>query len=774
MAMRVMGSKSTKLGTPSAPPTSTHARPRRLDHCPSCGTPFEDRPFCGRDGMLAEPFDVGERYRIEETLGAGGMALVFGARHQVLGKPVAVKLLRTELAADSDQCHRFLREGRLASQLTHENIVSVIDFGNDRTLGLPYLVMDRLRGPTLAEVMRENGKITVERAVPILVQLARALVAAHEQGVIHRDLTPKNVVLEESSGRRDVVKLCDFGVSRTIEGDDRVTTTGQMIGTPAYMAPEQIRGEVDQDSRVDIYALGAVAHEMLTGELPHQASTAVAMIAAKLRDEVEPIAKRFPTLGLPHSLESAILRCLEIDPDERPSAAELSTVLTQISLSSVKVVEPADLVGRMVGSYRVNALLGTGGMGSVYRAEHPEIGTQVAIKVLLPEVAASSEVVERFTREARASGAIGSPHIPRYYDFGRLSDGRAYAIMEYLEGESLAERLERCGPMTVKETASLLVQVAGALGEAHALGIIHRDIKPDNLFLAYDKRGNESIKVLDFGIAKVVTQAQGGVKLTQQGSFIGTPVYCAPEQIFGQAVGPQTDVYALGATAYEMLTGRPPYDGDLSDIFAAKAHARPPSVRAIDARMPWAIDTTLARALACQASERFATMHELAASLATWTEEPVVEAVVAPKRRSFAIAAIALALVGVIAIAGALLVFLSSSDPATPEMSAPAVQPAPPPFVSPPTPPPPADVVPTPIPTGIDPETIVPTQPAPAPVQQVAPAMVPAPEPTVQTPQPVQRPREARRISRPPTPRPVARPLAPSGARPIIADPFAE
>ncbi len=743
MATRFMGSDD--FGNASVART-THARPRRT-HCPACNAPFEARVFCGRDGALADSFRVGERYRVEETLGAGGMALVFGGRHEVLGKAVAVKLLRSELAADADQCQRFLREGRLASQLTHENIVSVIDFGHDHALGMPYLVMDRLRGPTLADVMRRDGRMGSERALPILVQLARALVAAHEQGVIHRDLTPKNVVLEESSGRRDVLKLCDFGVSRAIGGDDRLTTTGQMIGTPAYMAPEQLRGDPDQNERVDIYALGALAYEMLTGELPHHAPTAAAMIAAKLRDAVEPISARFPTLELPSGLESTILRCLAMDANERPSALDVSTVLTRISLASVTAVAPIDLVGCTVGSYRVLSLLGTGGMGSVYRAEHPEIGTQVAIKVLLPEVAASADIVERFMREARASGAIGSPHIPRYYDFGRLSDGRAYAVMEYLEGESVSERLARRGPMPVKTVAAFLVQAAGALGEAHALGIIHRDIKPENLFLAYDKRGGESIKVLDFGIAKVATQATN-VKLTQQGSFVGTPVYCAPEQIFGHPVGPQTDVYALAATAYEMLTGRPPFDGDLSDIFSAKVNGSPPYARGIDASLPVAVDVTLARALAPQASGRFASMQALAASIAFWNEERAA-APPARTRHKLALAASAVAFAGMLIVAGAAA--LSFSDSSEPVRIAPVHVVSAPPM----RPQPPRAPEPAPIPAGLEPETVLATQ-------------------TVEPP-PVHAVRSRRRIVRP-TIRPLS--LAPPRESPMrgpmIADPFAQ
>lgn len=612
-----MNSKSTQIGTALLSSASTHTRSKVAAHCPECGAGFEGRPFCKRDGTLASSFELGGRYRIEETLGTGGMAFVFGAKHLVLGRPVAVKVLRNGLP-DPEDAQRFLREARLSSQLVHENIVGVTDFGHDAELDLHYLVMDRLRGPTLAKLMESTGAMAVERAVPILVQLLRALSAAHEQGVIHRDLTPRNIVLEELSGRRDVVKLCDFGVSRTIEGNDRLTMTGQILGTPAYMAPEQIRGDADQDARVDVYSFGVVAYEMLTGKLPYDAPTPIALLAAKLRDRATPITARGTSSRVPRALETAILRCLETEPGERLSVAELTETLTQLSFPRGVPLAPADLVGLMVGSYRVMELVGTGGMGSIYRAEHPEIGTEVAIKVLLPEVAGSTDAVARFSQEARASSAIGSTHIPRYYDFGRLSDGRAYAVMEFLEGESVAKRLSRRGPFSVDEAARFLRDVARALGEAHALGIVHRDIKPENLFIAQNKKGEESIKVLDFGIAKLTTSREAAEQLTQTGEFVGTPTYCAPEQIFGHSIGPATDIYALGATAYEMLTGTPPFTGDFSDIFASKGREMPPSVRAIDASIPERVDITLRRALASRAAERFGTMEEFEEALRAW------------------------------------------------------------------------------------------------------------------------------------------------------------
>jgi serine/threonine protein kinase len=733
--------------------------------------------FCSRDGELAsDAFVVGERYRVEELLGAGGMAFVFGARHLVLGKRVAIKVLRPELSS-GEHAQRFLREARLASQLHHENIVAVTDFGHDDVLGLHYLVMDRLRGQSLADLLDSEERLPWSRVVPILVQLARALVVAHDQGVVHRDISPRNIVLEQQSGRRDVVKLCDFGVSRTIFGADRVTATGQMIGTPAYMAPEQLRGDTEQDGAIDVYSLGSVAYEMLSGELPYVSTSPVAMVAAKLRDPVPPLAEKRPGTRLPRELDSLVLRCLNLDPKARPSANEIESELSRLSLHTAADVEPTDLVGSTIGSYRVRALIGTGGMGWVYRAIHPQIGTEVAIKVLLPEVAASPEVIQRFIQEARASSAIGSPHIPKYYDFGTLTDGRAYAVMELLEGETIGERLGRTGPMPITEVAQIVDQAAEALGRAHAMQLIHRDIKPDNLFLAKNEHGGETLKVLDFGIAKALTHSgeKADAKLTQVGTFIGTPAYCAPEQMYGGAIGPETDIYALGATMFEMLTGSIAFDGDAAEIFATKSRAIP-QVKARTPETPAIVDATVARAMAYMPAERFASMEELRAAVRGWTtaseqrtsEVPLATSAIPSRGR------VAIALGGMIAI-GLLAVLVSAIVlwDETPSSVAPAQRATTP------------DIVPPPM--GSDTRVFV--EPEPSTHVAVDPEREPEPEPVrveVSSEAPVSPPQTTRVRIRPSRPRvepppPATRAAEPAPARPrergtrtIIADPFAE
>ncbi len=277
---------------------------------------------------MSGSFTLAERYQIERPLGQGGMAHVFAGRHRLIGKPVAVKILKTELTVDDSQAQRFLREAQTASRLAHDHIVGVIDFGRDETLGLTFLVMELLTGRSLADVL-DDGPLPWPRAVAILEQICQAVAVAHAAGVIHRDLKPGNVMLVDSSGRRDVVKLCDFGLALSLEAPERMTVPGAILGTPAYMAPEQVRGEVNADERADLYAIGALAFEMLTGRLPVEAPTLIALIAAKLTAEVQPFAASVP--GLPSALERLVLRCLAGNPAARPArVSELTDVLSSL------------------------------------------------------------------------------------------------------------------------------------------------------------------------------------------------------------------------------------------------------------------------------------------------------------------------------------------------------------------------------------------------------------------------------------------------------------
>ena len=233
------------------------------------------------------------------------------------------------------------------------------------------------------------------------------------------------------------------------------------------------------------------------------------------------------------------------------------------------------LVGHVFnGRYRVDAVIGIGGMGTVYRATQIAVDRPVALKVLLPLHAARTALVARFKREARAAGRLQHPNTIRLYDFGESEDGRLYMVSELLEGETLATRLARLGALTAVAAMDVASQVLRSLAEAHYLGIVHRDIKPDNLFIV-PHDGGELVKVLDFGMVKLVTGTDRLGQLTQPGIAGGTPAYMSPECAQAQPVDARSDIYSVGVIVYEMLTGRLPFTGE-DAVSAMLAHIHDP------------------------------------------------------------------------------------------------------------------------------------------------------------------------------------------------------
>ena len=274
--------------------------------------------------------------------------------------------------------------------------------------------------------------------------------------------------------------------------------------------------------------------------------------------------------------------------------------------------------GERFGNYELTGLIGTGGMGAVYRAVHPEIGRVVAIKVLKPELARDDAAIGRFFDEARAVNAIRHDGIVDIFDLGRRSDGTAYYVMEYLAGEDLAHLLRRETRLHAPRAVALVRQVCDALAAAHRRGIIHRDLKPQNLFVI-ERAGETRIKILDFGIAKLMHTIPSRPQ-TSTGVVLGTVHYMSPEQAQGEPVDERADLYSIGCILYQLVTGSVPYGG--ANVMAVLAQLvtkqlEPPSARARDLGLPPAFDAIVMRALAKDRESRFESAEELSAALAT-------------------------------------------------------------------------------------------------------------------------------------------------------------
>jgi tRNA A-37 threonylcarbamoyl transferase component Bud32 len=291
-------------------------------------------------------------------------------------------------------------------------------------------------------------------------------------------------------------------------------------------------------------------------------------------------------------------------------------------------------MGRQLDRYRLVRHVGRGGSSDVFEAEHIHVGKRVALKLLRRELARDEHAVERLRREARTASAIGHRNIVNVEDFGVTADGTVYLAMEWLDGETLAQRIER-GPVGLPATVDLALQIGAGLGAAHAAGVVHRDLKPANVFLV-DDNGRDLVKLLDFGIAKSV---RGDARLTGTGAFIGTADYVAPEQALGDEVDARADLYALGVVLYQLLTGSLPFR---AGNFMAVLHRHateppePPSVRAPDRDISPALEAVVLRCLAKDREARFAGADDFVAALTAAAGAPgrIAAAGVGPSARA--------------------------------------------------------------------------------------------------------------------------------------------
>jgi serine/threonine-protein kinase len=275
------------------------------------------------------------------------------------------------------------------------------------------------------------------------------------------------------------------------------------------------------------------------------------------------------------------------------------------------------------GKYRIIRSLGEGGMGAVLLGENTRIGRQVAIKVLHASLAEQGTQVERFELEAQLAAKIGSEHIVEVFDMGDLPNGESYMVMEYLQGESLGDRLSRERRLTPELLTGVAAQALSGLARAHEARIIHRDMKPDNIFLA--RRGNtETVKLLDFGVSKLLAdnQRRDGSNLTLGGTLVGTPAYMSPEQARGHAIDHRTDLYALGVVLYECACGHTPFGSDnIQQILFQVALEEPPALLSIVPDLDPQFAAIVARAMARQPEDRFQSADEFREAVMAWREE---------------------------------------------------------------------------------------------------------------------------------------------------------
>jgi serine/threonine protein kinase/Tol biopolymer transport system component len=511
-------------------------------------------------------------YRVTDRLGEGGMGIVYRAEDLRLGRIVALKLLPPELTRDPDSKKRFEREAKAASQLDHPNICTILDFGESDDDGQMYFAMPCYDGESLAERV-QHGPMPLDEAVRMIEQIARGLGKAHAQGIIHRDIKPDNVIVT----RDGVAKILDFGLAKLALAS-RITKSNTTVGTAAYMSPEQIRGE-NVGPQADIWSLGVVFFELLTGRLPFLGEYTEALTYSILNEQPESIPE-YP------DADRIIKRMLRKDPLQRYQTIDefLADLLERKRSRLEKHVLPS---GARLGPYEILMPVST----SVYLAKDTRLDRHVAIKVLPPEFPQK----DRFRRDAKAVSKLTHPNICTLFDVGE-QEGVDYVVMEFLEGETLAQKKT---PMPVPQVLKIGMQLADGLAAAHKAEVVHRDLRSANVMIT--KSG--VVKLLDFGLAR------------------DAGAYLSPEQVDGKEVDSRADIFALGLLLYEIATGRPPFSAvSKAGLMAAilEHDAAPP--RQIRSAIPPALDRLIRTCLEKNPDDRFETAHDVMLELRSMAE----------------------------------------------------------------------------------------------------------------------------------------------------------
>ena len=552
---------------------------------------------------------VGPRYRLDRIVASSVERVLFDAFDEVLKRRVS---LRVNVFSDGPTRAWFMREAEALGRVDHPAILHIYDAGVSGEIA--FRVGNWIDGEGLQHAVARGPRV-----IPTVLALARDLLSAvehaHLHGIIVRRISPVSVLV--SAGGRGTVsdlRFCNYVLPAIPPG----TVTSQLM----YMAPE-IREGAAGDPAADVYTVGALLYYAVTGQEPPLDP-----------EQLPPPSQLRP--ATPRAIERIILRALSRVPESRYlTAAEMLEdlaadaglyVTSPVGVGEVAALPNEDGVRfeqrlrRALGDdYEMLELIGSGGFGRVYRVRDLHLERQVALKVLHPALTQDPEVVERFRREAQLAARLNHPNIVSIYEIGGRS-GLIWYTMELIDGPSVAQLVEREGPLPLDTVTRLLREALSALAHAHGSGLVHRDIKPENMLIAPDG----SLQITDFGLALALRGKFGGAT-----SQSGTPQFASPEQLLGERVDQRSDLYSLAAVAYYALLGAPPFQGRTPEqILARQTTNQLPSSKGRRDDVSEELEAVLDRALSANVDDRPGSAAEFLQALNRAAEggrEPVAD-----------------------------------------------------------------------------------------------------------------------------------------------------
>ena len=582
-----------------------------------------------------DPF-VGKRireYEILEAVGQGRMGGVYRARHVLLEQERAIKIIQTGIKGPNELADRFIRQARILARMRHPNLVELYEFGTIEE-GTFFMILELLRGESVYKRIQREEKIEPRQAIKISREAALGLHLAHSMNVVHRDVSPNNLFLEKNEAGDEVVKVIDFAIAKPTAQEARTMVhTPILPGRPEFWSPEQFGSggkDASLDHRTDIYSLGVTIYNMITGKLP--------FLSVVPKGTPEP----FPTGLIPAKLERVILRAVSLDREARQTSmldliAELDEVTIQESSKTVPVApqpfQPVRFQPGYIfaGRYEIEKKIGKGGMGTVFKATDKILDISVALKTINPDIAHDETTLARLKREVILARKVAHPNVCRIFDIGE-SEGFHYVSMQYVEGMTLSDMLLVRGKLPQEEGLKILRYVVAALQEAHRAGVIHRDLKPQNIMVDVEGRAF----IMDFGIS---FSADVG-RLTTTGMMIGTPRYMAPEQFGDGPTDLRADIYSLGIICYEIFTGRLPFEAKTpANVMYAHIHEVPPKPSTLNPGITPALESLILKALEKNPADRFQRTDQFLVGIdavLAMPSAPVIEQPAAPEETALA------------------------------------------------------------------------------------------------------------------------------------------